>query len=917
MRRMVFGIIVCLYATAMPALTGESQGGDLVRNPSVEVLRNGLPVGYVCEPVPGTKVVAAAKWLVVEDAHTGKVALMVARTNVGGQFGIYPPFAKIPPEPRVRYFRAGVWLKARALGRPYIYIQCCNKKWSKGWFECFRQIAPQWEEYVLPLRLEKGDDLGNFRIKFIGTEVGDALLFDDFSLREISGREYERLKQQKRKRNRIRWKLVTAPKKSRNKGRNLVRNASFELIGFEHWGLGYSMGSCSVLERLKHDRTEHVHGRGSLRVDSLVRWYEAGMNLQSAPIRVVEGKVYTLSAYMKCNEPGVRVCLGLRNRGDKPDAAGIGCVLGNTWQRFFFSVRMGRCPGGRALINISTSTWLQQRDFSARKIWIDAVQFEEGGISDFQPAPVVEMAAASSLAHSVFIAGEPVRLITGIYAPETVLLPEKRSLRLRYEIEDVFGAIVDRVSFSISPGGRRKFEHAFQWRSPRLGGFCGHVSLLDGDKILARAINVFAVVPKLPVPDPGRTSVFGCHVNLSRPFFEVAERMGVRAVRLHEERYLRWNSLRWHAGDRYWYDAGRESVLRSMKRSGMRVAGVLELGVPWASTAPDNVAEFSRRHYPPKMAAWRTFVRDQVTHFRGLVDAWEVWNEPYLPCWWKGTAREYVAMLQTAYTVVKEVAPEVRVVGICGTRNPSGWVNDCLAAGALRYMDVLSYHDYLHPTNGGPEEFKPTWRQAIMSHQRALSAYGRLLPVWNSEGSIGSGSDSYYRDFYLGRSAGKIRLSPVYLVRGYVCSLAAGQERFYWYALMEDSGPARSGGLGMLEYNGRPKPVVPAYATAVKYLDGKSFALELKLGERTRCFVFSSKGESVAVIWNILGAAAVRMVFAESGVRVADLMGNDLPAKNGKVSAAVGVYPLYLTYAGSAVELSAAIKAAWPGGPAQ
>jgi len=428
--------------------------------------------------------------------------------------------------------------------------------------------------------------------------------------------------------------------------------------------------------------------------------------------------------------------MGFRNHGSRPNVASTGGVLTDKWQRYSFSVKVGRCPNGKAIINIGTGTWMEQKDFSKRSIWIDAVQLEEGGLSEFQTASGVEISGGTSLKHSVFVEGEPIRIITRFSIQENIIqMPSPKKWHLEYQFENVFGEIVDTRSVIITPKSKQTFERSFLWDTPLLGSFCGHATLKDGDKILARAIDVLAVVPKLPPANPKRPSIFGCHVNLSLPYLEIAKRIGVRSTRLHADRYFRWINLKQNADNPYWYDYSRELVLKQMKQAGIHILGVLEMGVPWASTAPDTVKGFARRAYPPELNAWRTFVADQTRHFEGMIGSWEVWNEPYHTRWWKGTAEEYVEILRVAYEEIKKVNSSIPVVGICGQPSIDGWVKDCLDAGALKYMDVFSYHRYL-TFESGPEESRPSWRDVITSLKQDLVKRGKPIPVWNSEGAV-------------------------------------------------------------------------------------------------------------------------------------------------------------------------------------
>ena len=63
-----------------------------------------------------------------------------------------------------------------------------------------------------------------------------------------------------------------------------------------------------------------------------------------------------------------------------------------------------------------------------------------------------------------------------------------------------------------------------------------------------------------------------------------------------------------------------DAVLESARRARMEILAVLD--GPKTLTTGDV------------SAAWRTFVRETVTHFKGQISAWEVWNEPNIETFW-------------------------------------------------------------------------------------------------------------------------------------------------------------------------------------------------------------------------------------------------------------------------------------------
>ena len=55
-----------------------------------------------------------------------------------------------------------------------------------------------------------------------------------------------------------------------------------------------------------------------------------------------------------------------------------------------------------------------------------------------------------------------------------------------------------------------------------------------------------------------------------------------------------------------------------------------------------------------------------MEHFKGRIDYWKIWNEPEVDEFWKPApnATIYTQLLQRAYTKVKAVNKEAKIIGL-------------------------------------------------------------------------------------------------------------------------------------------------------------------------------------------------------------------------------------------------------------
>jgi polysaccharide biosynthesis protein PslG len=132
-----------------------------------------------------------------------------------------------------------------------------------------------------------------------------------------------------------------------------------------------------------------------------------------------------------------------------------------------------------------------------------------------------------------------------------------------------------------------------------------------------------------------------------------------------------------------------------------------------------------RETFPPRRGApmrrWLAFVRDAVNRYgRGgkiwrehpslryrPVRAWQVWNEPNFPSWWRGhpNARQYTRFLARTRRAIKRADRRAKVVlaGLPETRTGipmTRFLPALYRAGARRLFDAVAVHPYARDRRG-------------------------------------------------------------------------------------------------------------------------------------------------------------------------------------------------------------------------
>jgi hypothetical protein len=131
-------------------------------------------------------------------------------------------------------------------------------------------------------------------------------------------------------------------------------------------------------------------------------------------------------------------------------------------------------------------------------------------------------------------------------------------------------------------------------------------------------------------------------------------------------------------------------IVTNAKSRGIKILGILDI---WTMNWNWNFT----------LTNWEQAVTMNVARYKDDVDAWEIWNEPEYPSN-PITAERYFAMLRIAYSIIKEHAPNSKVLMGGGLHLNTGWdpwlgVDKTFAKrlselGADQYADGISFHAY-------------------------------------------------------------------------------------------------------------------------------------------------------------------------------------------------------------------------------
>jgi polysaccharide biosynthesis protein PslG len=254
-----------------------------------------------------------------------------------------------------------------------------------------------------------------------------------------------------------------------------------------------------------------------------------------------------------------------------------------------------------------------------------------------------------------------------------------------------------------------------------------------------------------------------------------------------------------------------DGVVEQLQQERLKSVFYLVGSAPHATTAPTGSP--TPDQYPPKdpqlFAQMLTMLADRYPS----VDAWQVWNEPNLPSFWRPheDPEGYARLLLPSVQALRQAVPN-KPVAMAGMAYYSQMptkgglmLEELVKLGALQLNTVIAYHPYSQQ----PESDEPGVNDFVLRAQQLNAKLrGAGVPaIWATEW----GWSSY---------AGPIELQEIigpqgqadYVLRRLALMSALDYDRIFLFALsdLDSRASARDQQYGLLDLQGKPKPVYQA-----------------------------------------------------------------------------------------------------------
>lgn len=343
---------------------------------------------------------------------------------------------------------------------------------------------------------------------------------------------------------------------------------------------------------------------------------------------------------------------------------------------------------------------------------------------DLKPIQVMETIVSPG---QVFSAEIPVR------NPSTRNYSDKVEFTLRdFWMKDQGSQMLD---LKLSPGEEKTIKIAF---TPKLKGiYKVEAKFKVNGKEMIRDLSSFVSYPPPPERDPD--SFFGNHINAwgDGKYLAQGARLGQTWQRNHNMVQTTW----WF---RVQPDPGKftwtyDFQLKDLKKYKMPLLGQLFTTPYWAAATPQPKPKKAgyNKCWAPNLKLLDKYVFETVSRYKNYVKYWEIWNEPAVNLFWKGSPEEFGEMVQVAIKAAKRADPNCVVMSAGYTCPAWVWHEKAAKSGAFKNLDAISFHYGCHmePVTESYEKLK-----SVIDHFNEMAikyGNGHKLPMWSTEAGCG------------------------------------------------------------------------------------------------------------------------------------------------------------------------------------
>jgi len=782
------------------------------------------------------------------------------------------------------YYRVSYWMKTDGLEGPVrCYVRKGGYPWTVHVYGDYEERTPEWREYSFANKCaaDVDSDVG------VCWEMGSlgTIWLDDLKV-EQSPEPFP-------------GETVSRPALP-TEG-NVLPRSSFEGRRDNLWSMiSFGWNRDGVWEGVEHDwddpqmyRAEGGKvGRYCLAVPSASHAGQACCH--SRLIELIPGRPYTVSAWVKADQEGFSGSIALLYWWSGRHQQALGSVypkLTTEWQRCSFTCTpQAPADAGDPSAPVTVVCQIAPSATVKGTVYVDGLQIEPaeqagdykpryplelyadvgqdgGNLCDWdQDVPLTLLAAA---ADTTDIAQLPVNVTITGYPDRAVW---DRNVMLTVD-EPV----------AVTPP------------LPRRGLFRVTVRPIE-EGLAAPQEMLFATVPT--PRDVGSDGMFGAHITV-RPFHaRYFRRLGFTWTRLHDCSLLtKWSATEPEPGKYQWH----EEVVDAVLETGLRILGLPDHPPAWAERKEEGALN------PVDVEAFGRYCEALAGHYRGKIDHWEVWNEPYMGGSYNGGAEKFSDVLREGSAGLRRGNPDCTIVGWSADVSNPKWGAE-IAEDARATIDVFSFHNYVNNLAGGGTL---PFVAELPDHRAQWPAH--VTESWDTEGTNGEVCGNTFYTFMPIEKSGVNERATAFASRVWIEHAKAGVSKYFVYQMHNTDSVMYYGGYQSLfvGFDRTPTPAAVAAAVTAYCMDGMGVVPQEPLDGVVEG-LFAGDDRATWAVYDDGGAIGRKQLDLSklpAGVEVLDVMGND-PRRDGLTKWEIGMQPLFvLTGKLSAKELATACQA--------
>lgn len=291
------------------------------------------------------------------------------------------------------------------------------------------------------------------------------------------------------------------------------------------------------------------------------------------------------------------------------------------------------------------------------------------------------------------------------------------------------------------------------------------------------------------------------------------------------ERML-WGSVEPERGVYNWgsYDA----CINAEAKEGLFIDDIFHSIPAWAR------AGHATNRFPHDLRDAYQFCKTLAVHYKGKIEAWEVWNEAD-GGFSVDNADAYAAFLKACYLGFKAGDSQIQIAQVSFANPASQYETNFYQNDTQAYFDIYNYHVYANPM-----EFSVR----ADGHFQILKKYGvGNKPVWVTEAGISLPEENG------GLNENEQREQADFIPKAYAMSLAAGTNKhfFFVFPYYLENGVE----FGTLTKHLLPLPGYSALAASAHFLGSAKYLGKLSLGlpSNVTAQAFQNQSHGVIVMW--------------------------------------------------------------------